>query len=141
MSSFLRCLAIVAALWLAAADAREPRQEPGRDSDERELAERYQANYKALHGLIEEATRLQMAYLQSNDRVSLEKAGAAWEARAGRFLGRNLAPLYAKEFAHAKYQGQDLPAGRDAKGRAAYQRIEARKVALKGYLSELRKPD
>ena len=35
----------------------------------------------------------------------------------------------------------NIPEGKDAKARAIYQRIEARKVALKNYLLELRKPD
>lgn len=135
--------ATLAALWLVAAGARERESAPAgeRESEERQLAERYQANRMALYGLIDEATKLQTAYLESDDLAALEKGGAKWEARAGRFLRKNLAPLYASEFAKARYQGPDVPVGKDPKARTAYQRIEARKIALSGYLSELRKPD
>jgi len=134
--------AALAALWLVAAGAGGEPKDPERErKEERELVERFQANKKALLGLIADATKLQMAYLESDDLATFQKAGAAWEARAGKFLRRNLAPLYADEFARVRYQGPDVPVGKDDKARAAFQRIEARKVALRDYLSELRKPD
>lgn len=142
MKPLLRCLAVVAALWLAAAGAREPAGERHeRESEERQLAERYQANYQGLHALIAEATKFQTEYLEKDDLAAFQKAATAWEVRAGKFLRKRLAPFYAKEFARARYQGPDVPVGRDPPARAAYQRIEARKVLLKAYLSELRKPD
>ena len=129
--------AALATLWLGAAGAREREEE----EEERELMERYLVNYKGLHELLAEASKLPVAYLEKYDLPALEKAGADWEKRASKFLSKHLAPLYADEFARATYQGPDLPVGRDPPGRAAYQRIEARRVLLRAYLSELRKPD
>ena len=143
MSAWLRCLILVAALLPAAIGARESPSHERHESksEERAVLERYQANYKGLKALIAEATKLQTDYLEGGDLAAFQKAGATWEARTTQFLRKNLAPLYANEFAHAKYFGPDLPAGQAPKARAAYQRIEARKVALKAYTTELRKPD
>lgn len=132
---------LVAALLPTATSARESPGHESHEPDEREQVERYQANYKALKALIAEASKLQTDYLEGDDLAAFEKAGAAWEARAARFLRRKLSPLYAHEFARAKYLGPDVPESRGPRARAAYQRIEARKVLLRAYTTELRKPD
>lgn len=135
MNALRRSLILALTLLPAAAGGREP------DREEREAAERYQANYQALKRFIAEASQLQTAFLEKGDLAAFRQDGAKWEARVQAFLRSHLAPMYADEFAAARYRGPDVPTDHDSPARAAYQRIEARKERLRAYVTELRKPD
>jgi hypothetical protein len=113
--------------------ARERERDEARE--EREMTERYLANMKALYGFVDEATQLQKQ-LESGGEDAIRGPRAAWEGRVKKYLRKNLAKVYADDFANARYREQASP-----KRGVAYEDLEAKKRTLRAFMKELRKPD